>query len=52
MFYGEYLHNVDKKGRVILPSKFREAFKEHYVEKLYVTRGLDGCLFEQKGMEK
>ena len=32
MFYGEYAHTLDRKGRLIIPSKFREALKEHYVE--------------------
>lgn len=45
MFYGEYEHSLDKKGRLIVPSKFREIFKEHYAEKFYITRGLDKCLF-------
>ena len=45
MFYGEYEHTIDRKGRLIIPSKFREVFKEHFIEKFYVTRGLDGCLF-------
>ena len=45
MFYGEYVHALDKKDRVIIPAKFREIFKEHFVEKFYVTRGLDHCLF-------
>ena len=45
MFYGEYEHTIDKKGRVIIPSKFRDFFREYHVEKLYVTRGLDKCLF-------
>ena len=45
MFYGEYTHALDKKGRVIIPAKFREVFKEHFAEKFYLTRGLDGCLF-------
>lgn len=45
MFYGEYEHTIDRKGRIIIPSKFREVFKEHYVEKFYITRGLDKCLF-------
>jgi MraZ protein len=45
MFYGEHEHTIDRKGRLIIPSKFREVFKEHYIEKFYVTRGLDGCLF-------
>ena len=45
MFYGEYLHSIDRKGRLILPSKFREAAKGNFVEKFFVTRGLDKCLF-------
>lgn len=45
MFYGEYDHALDKKGRLILPSKIRETAKANYVEKFYVTRGLDNCLF-------
>ena len=45
MFYGEYEHALDKKGRIIIPSKFREIFKEHYIEKFFITRGLDRCLF-------
>lgn len=45
MFYGEYEHSLDNKDRVIIPAKFREIFKEHYVEKFFITRGLDQCLF-------
>jgi len=45
MFYGEYEHKLDRKGRIIIPARFREVFKENYVEKFYVTRGLDKCLF-------
>jgi MraZ protein len=45
MFYGEHEHTIDRKGRLIIPSRFREAMKEHYVERFVVTRGLDKCLF-------
>ncbi|MCX5700905.1 MAG: division/cell wall cluster transcriptional repressor MraZ [Candidatus Omnitrophica bacterium] len=45
MFYGEYQHSIDRKGRLILPAKFREAAKSHFIEKFFVTRGLDSCLF-------
>ncbi len=45
MFYGEYEHTLDKKGRLILPSKIRDAAKANYIEKFYITRGLDNCLF-------
>ena len=41
MFMGEYNHTIDTKGRLIVPSKFREALGDEFV----VTKGLDGCLF-------
>lgn len=41
MFMGEYQHNIDPKGRIIMPSKFREELGEKFI----VTRGMDGCLF-------
>ena len=45
MFYGEYHHSIDNKDRLIIPAKFREIFQENYVEKFFITRGLDRCLF-------
>ena len=45
MFYGEYKHAIDNKGRLIIPAKFRQISKESYVERFFVTRGLDKCLF-------
>ncbi len=45
MFYGEYLHTIDRKGRLILPAKFRESAKSNFVDKFFITRGLDKCLF-------
>ncbi|WP_429971859.1 division/cell wall cluster transcriptional repressor MraZ [Fructilactobacillus sp. Tb1] len=41
MFMGEYRHNIDSKGRIIIPAKFREQLGLKFV----ITRGLDGCLF-------
>ena len=45
MFYGEYEHSLDSKGRVIIPSKFREVLADNYVDRFYITRGLDNCIF-------
>ena len=41
MFMGEYSHNVDAKGRLIVPAKFREQLGDQFV----VTKGVDGCLY-------
>jgi len=41
MFMGEYNHTIDAKGRLIVPSKFRDALGDEFV----ITKGLDGCLF-------
>jgi MraZ protein len=45
MFYGEYRHSLDHKNRVLIPSKFREAVKEVYIERFFLTRGLEKCIF-------
>ncbi len=41
MLIGEYLHTLDGKKRISLPSKFRKEIGRRVV----VTRGLDTCLF-------
>lgn len=41
MFMGEYQHNIDSKGRLIVPAKFREELGATFI----VTKGLDKCLF-------
>ena len=41
MLLGEYRHNVDIKGRVSVPSKFRGDLGQTFV----ITKGLDNCLF-------
>lgn len=40
MFIGEYQHNLDAKGRIIIPSRFRDELNTSFI----LTRGLDGCL--------
>lgn len=43
VLFGEFQHNIDKKGRVFIPSDLREELGEDFV----VCKGLDGnrCLF-------
>jgi MraZ protein len=41
MLLGSYDHTIDDKNRLTLPAKFRQAFADG----VFVTRGLDGCLF-------
>ena len=41
MLIGECHHTIDEKGRIIIPSKFREELGEQFV----ITRGIEKCLF-------
>ena len=41
MFMGEYHCNLDDKGRLIIPSKFREELGNNFI----ITRGIENCLF-------
>ncbi|MCR4923526.1 MAG: division/cell wall cluster transcriptional repressor MraZ [Lachnospiraceae bacterium] len=47
MFIGEYNHTIDAKGRIIVPSKFRDQLGESFV----ISKGLDGCLYIYPGAE-
>jgi MraZ protein len=40
MFLGEHQHNLDAKGRITLPARFREALGTDG----FLSRGKDGCL--------
>ena len=40
LFMGEYDHSIDKKGRIIIPVKYREELGASVI----VCRGFDGCL--------
>jgi MraZ protein len=44
---GEFNHSIDAKGRIIIPSKFRDDLGDDFV----ITLGLDGCLFAYPNKE-
>lgn len=43
MFRGRFEHTIDSKGRLSIPSRFRETLNERYDARLVVTN-YDGCL--------
>ena len=50
MFYGYYEHNLDDKGRIVIPSKMRNEAGNV----LYIMKGYDGALsiFKKEAFEK
>ena len=50
MFFGSYEYNIDDKGRILLPMKFRNEIGE----KLYLIKGYEGCisLFKQDDFDR
>ena len=53
MFYGQYEHSLDRKGRVIIPSRIRQILIERFSEKFIASRGLEKCvsLYTQEGWD-
>lgn len=47
MLIGEYYHNLDAKGRVSIPSKFRDDLGGSFV----LSKGLDNCLYAYSASE-
>ena len=41
MFIGEFHHNLDEKGRIAIPSKYREILGQNFV----ITRGIEHCIY-------
>ena len=50
MFFGSYVHNLDEKGRLVIPSKMREELGL----KAYILKGYDGALsiYKEEGFLK
>ncbi len=44
-FVGEYRYSIDSKGRINIPSKFRQALSPDSEDTFVVTRGLDKCVW-------
>jgi MraZ protein len=44
MLKGRYEHTIDEKGRVSIPSKFREILTSHYTDVLVLTNDIEPCL--------
>jgi len=44
MFLGTYFHNIDEKGRVILPASFRRALEEQGASNRIIITGQNKCL--------
>ncbi len=44
MFRGSFEYTVDSKGRVSVPSRFRDILEDHYDGKLVLTLDFDSCL--------
>ena len=41
-FFGTYYHNLDAKGRLVVPARFRDALKD--LKKLYILQGFEGSI--------
>ena len=41
MFIGEFHHNIDDKGRIAIPSKYRDILGNNFI----ITRGIEHCIY-------
>ena len=41
MFIGEFHHNIDEKGRIAIPARYREQLGKNFV----ITRGIEHCIY-------
>ncbi len=45
VFIGEYGCKIDDKGRVVIPSRLRKCLFQYNVKSVFITKGLENCLF-------
>ncbi len=41
MLLGEFHHNIDDKGRLVIPTKYREELGSNFI----ITKGIEKCLY-------
>jgi MraZ protein len=44
-FRGSFVHTIDEKGRLSVPTRFREVIGSREDQRLVITRGSNGCLW-------
>ena len=44
MFRGRYEHTIDRKGRIAIPARFREALEQEYGGQPLIVTNLERCL--------
>ena len=47
MLLGEYHHNIDDKGRLVIPTKYREELGDEFI----IARGIERCLYVYSKVE-
>lgn len=45
LLIGRYEYSLDAKNRLSIPPKYREALEQEKGDRLYLTSGLEGCLY-------
>jgi len=45
VLFGEYRNRVDEQGRIVVPAKIRDLLRPEADSPVYVTRGIEQCLY-------